>query len=85
MGADHDVGAWVGGLGASGPAYDETVARLNDLLLRVARAEVHRRRAQLSIASPELDHLAHQAAAGASGSTPTGLPPGRTTAFAALR
>ena len=62
---DHDADAWVRGLGASGPAYDETVARLYDLLLRVARAEVHRRRAQLSIAGPELDDLAHQAAADA--------------------
>ncbi len=62
---DHGSGAWVGGLGANGAAYDETVARLHDLLLRVARAEVHRRRAQLPMAGPELDDLAHQAAADA--------------------
>ena len=62
---DHDSGAWVRGLGASGPAYDETVARLHDLLLRVARAELRRRRAQLPLAGPELDDLAHQAAADA--------------------
>ena len=62
---DHDSGAWVRGLGANGAAYDETVARLHDLLLRVARAEVHRRRAQLPMAGPELDDLAHQAAADA--------------------
>jgi RNA polymerase sigma-70 factor (ECF subfamily) len=35
------------------------------LLLRVARAELHRRRAQLHIAGPELDDLAYQAAADA--------------------
>ena len=62
---DHDSGAWVRGLGASGPAYDETVACLHDLLLRVARAELRRRRAQLPLAGPELDDLAHQAAADA--------------------
>ncbi len=62
---DHDSGVWVRGLDANGAAYDETVARLHDLLLRVARAEVHRRRAQLPMAGPELDDLAHQAAADA--------------------
>ena len=62
---DHDSGAWVRGLCASGPAYDETVARLHGLLLRVARAELRRRHAQLPLAGPELDDLAHQAAADA--------------------
>src|SRR5579859_3702927 len=62
---DHDSVPWIGGLGASGPAYDETVASLHDLLLRVARAELGRRRAQLPLAGPELDDLAHQAAADA--------------------
>src|ERR1700761_4658027 len=62
---DDDSGAWLRGLHADGAAYDETVARLHELLLRVARAEVHRRRAQLPLAGPELDDLAHQAAAGA--------------------
>jgi len=62
---DHDSGAWVRGLGASGPAHDETVASLHGLLLRVARAELRRRRAQLPLAGPELDDLAHQAAADA--------------------
>ncbi len=62
---DHDSGAWVRGLGASGSAYDETVARLHGLFLRVARAELRRRRAQLPLAGPELDDLAHQAAADA--------------------
>jgi RNA polymerase sigma-70 factor (ECF subfamily) len=47
------------------PAYEETVARLHELLLRVARGEVRRRRGQLAIAGPELDDLAHQAAADA--------------------
>jgi RNA polymerase sigma-70 factor (ECF subfamily) len=62
---DPESAEWVRGLGASGPAYDETVARLHELLLRVARGEVRRRRGQLPIAGPELDDLAHQAAADA--------------------
>jgi RNA polymerase sigma-70 factor, ECF subfamily len=62
---DPESAAWVQGLGGSGPAYDEMVARLHELLLRVARGEVRRRRGQLVIAGPELDDLAHQAAADA--------------------
>jgi RNA polymerase sigma-70 factor (ECF subfamily) len=52
-------------LGGSGPGHDETVIRLHELLLQVARGEVRRRRGQLAIAGPELDDLAHQAAADA--------------------
>jgi RNA polymerase sigma-70 factor, ECF subfamily len=59
---DPDSAWWVQGLGDSGPAHDETVARLHELLLRVARAEVRRRSGQWSIGGPELDDLAHQAA-----------------------
>jgi RNA polymerase sigma-70 factor, ECF subfamily len=61
-GLDPDSACWVQGLGGSGPAHDETVARLHELLLRVARAEVRRRSGQWSIGGPELDDLAHQAA-----------------------
>ncbi len=52
-------------MGGSGSEYDEAVARLHELLLRVTRFEVRRRRGQLPIAGPELDDLAHQAAADA--------------------
>jgi RNA polymerase sigma-70 factor (ECF subfamily) len=52
-------------LDSNGPAYDETVARLHELLLRVARGEVRRRHGQLPIAGPELEDLAYQAAADA--------------------
>jgi RNA polymerase sigma-70 factor (ECF subfamily) len=38
---------------------------LHELLLRVARSEVHRRQGQLRITGSELDDLAHQAAADA--------------------
>jgi RNA polymerase sigma-70 factor (ECF subfamily) len=50
---------------ASGPAHDKTVIQLHELLLRVARSEVRRRQGQLRVAGPELDDLAHQAAADA--------------------
>jgi RNA polymerase sigma-70 factor (ECF subfamily) len=49
-------------LGGGGRVHDETVARLHDLLLRVARSEVRRRSGQLQIAGAELDDLADQAA-----------------------
>jgi RNA polymerase sigma-70 factor, ECF subfamily len=56
---------WLRVLGADGPERDEGIARLHALLLRVARAEVARRRGPLRIEGPELDDLAHQAAADA--------------------
>ncbi len=62
---DPDSAAWVEGLTSKGPVHEETVVRLHDLLLRVARSEARRRRGQLSIGGPELDDLAHQAAADA--------------------
>ena len=52
---------------AKGPAHDKTVIRLHELLLRVARSEVRRRQDQLRVSGPELDDLAHQAAADAVG------------------
>jgi RNA polymerase sigma-70 factor, ECF subfamily len=62
---DPESAAWVGALAGRGPAHDETVTRLHELLLRVARAEVRRRSGQLSVGGPELDDVAHQAAADA--------------------
>ena len=41
------------------------MARLHDLLLRIARGEVRRRAPRLRITGPELDDLAYQAAADA--------------------
>jgi RNA polymerase sigma-70 factor, ECF subfamily len=61
-GLDPDSAMWVQGLGVSGPSHEKTVARLHELLLRVARAEVRRRSGQWSVSGPELDDLAHQAA-----------------------
>ena len=48
-----------------GAGRDDAVARLHEALLRVARSELHRRHGQLNVAGPELDDLAHQAAADA--------------------
>jgi DNA-directed RNA polymerase specialized sigma24 family protein len=56
---------WIDGLRAAGPRRDETLARLHGLLLRVARSEVGRRTTSLRLAGPELDDIAHQAAADA--------------------
>jgi RNA polymerase sigma factor (sigma-70 family) len=60
-----DSSAWVSALTASGPARDQAVASLHELLLRVARREVSRRRTAIDVDGPELDDLAHQAAADA--------------------
>ena len=57
---------WLDGLRSHGPGHDRCVRDLHGLLLRAARREMHRRRAWLGGASgPELDDLAHQAAADA--------------------
>lgn len=51
---------WLAALGAEGAAREEGVARLHDLLLRVALHEVARR--GTAITGPELDDVAHQSA-----------------------
>ncbi|MCP9950017.1 sigma-70 family RNA polymerase sigma factor [Actinomadura madurae] len=52
-------------LTGTGSVREQAVADLHALLLRVARREAFRRRAALGIDGPELDDLAHQAAADA--------------------
>jgi RNA polymerase sigma-70 factor (ECF subfamily) len=49
-------------LGGGGPARDEALTRLHEMLLRIARAELHRRSGRHRITGPELDDLAYQAA-----------------------
>jgi RNA polymerase sigma-70 factor (ECF subfamily) len=62
-GIDPESRRWLEGLHRDSPRHDETVARLRELLLRVARHELGRRRAQLgAISGPELDDLAQQSA-----------------------
>ena len=59
----RDTEQWVEQLRPGHPRRDQTVAKLHDLLLRVAFHELSRRRGQLgSISGPEFDDLAHQAA-----------------------
>jgi RNA polymerase sigma-70 factor (ECF subfamily) len=62
---DPESRDWLRSLNASGPAGDAAVERLHRLLLRIARAELWRRRARLDVSGPELDDLAHHATADA--------------------
>jgi RNA polymerase sigma-70 factor (ECF subfamily) len=52
----------VQGLRSAGPEREATLARLHELLLRVARHELHRRSGSLQLRGPEFDDLANQAA-----------------------
>src|SRR5882724_12054753 len=62
---DPESAEWVRALSTCGAELDRAAARLHAALLRVARAELARRSGQLRISGPELDDLAHQAAADA--------------------
>src|SRR5437899_2813831 len=62
---DPESAEWVRALTATGTEREAALARLHELLLRIARGEVHRRGGQLRISGPELDDLVHQAAADA--------------------
>ena len=58
--------AWVAGLGSTGASdHEATVARLYALLTKMAFAEVRRKGTSLSLAGPEMDDVARQAAADA--------------------
>jgi RNA polymerase sigma-70 factor, ECF subfamily len=56
---------WISSLTGTGAPREAGLARLHGLLVRVALRELHRRGATSWIAGPELDDLAHQAAADA--------------------
>ena len=62
---DEDSAAWVGGLSGAGVEHDAAIARLHALLLRIAHVEAGRRAGINGIVGPELEDLAHQAAADA--------------------
>jgi RNA polymerase sigma-70 factor (ECF subfamily) len=64
-GLDADSAEWLRVLADSSPRREAALARLHELLLRIARAEVLRRGPRLQVTGPELDDLAHQAAADA--------------------
>lgn len=62
---DADSAEWVRSLSSSGRECDAAQTRLHAMLLKIAHAELVRRRHRLDITGPELDDLAHQAAADA--------------------
>lgn len=64
-GLDPESAWWLGVLAETGPRREAALARLHELLVRVARAEVARRGPRVRITGPELDDLALQAAADA--------------------
>ena len=59
---DAESAEWLRSLASTGPRQEAALARLHQILLRVARAETSRRGPQLAITGPELDDLACQAA-----------------------
>jgi len=62
---DAESAEWVRALAGTGARREAAVVRLHEMLLRIAHAEVRRRGPRLRITGPELDDLAHQAAADA--------------------
>jgi len=62
---DAETVAWIRALRAHGREREDAVRRLHRLLIGVARRELRRRSLAVEIAGPELDDLAHQAAADA--------------------
>jgi RNA polymerase sigma-70 factor (ECF subfamily) len=64
-GRDAESQEWLAVLREGSPAREQGVADLHGLLLRAARAELHRRGDRARVTGPELDDLAHQAAADA--------------------
>jgi RNA polymerase sigma-70 factor (ECF subfamily) len=64
-GFDADSATWVRSLTGPAAQREAAVARLHEMLLRIAHRELRRRSGHLRITGPELDDLAYQAAADA--------------------
>jgi RNA polymerase sigma-70 factor (ECF subfamily) len=62
---DVDSADWLRALSGARAEQEIATVRLHDLLLRIARGETRRRSGRLRLSGPELDDLAHQAAADA--------------------
>jgi RNA polymerase sigma-70 factor (ECF subfamily) len=62
---DPESAEWLRVLGGAGPGRDAALARLHEMLLRIAQREARRRGPRMLIAGPELEDLAYQAAADA--------------------
>jgi RNA polymerase sigma factor (sigma-70 family) len=59
---DEETAQWLAALGETGRVREHAIGQLYEMLLRVARAELRRRRGQHPVTGPELDDLAHQSA-----------------------
>ncbi len=64
-GLDSDSAEWLRVLADAGPRREAGLARLHEMLVRIARGECRRRGPRLQLTGPELDDLAYQAAADA--------------------
>jgi len=62
---EHENRRWVDDLSSTGPSREDAYKELYTLLLRVAKAEARRRAPSLRCGRPELEDIAHQAAADA--------------------
>lgn len=62
---DPDSVGWLRSFDGTAAEKETALVRLHELLLRIARTEVRRRSGHLQIGGPELDDVAHQAAADA--------------------
>jgi RNA polymerase sigma-70 factor, ECF subfamily len=62
---DPDSAEWLRVLAGTGPQREAALARLHEMLVRIARGEVGRRGPGLRLAGPELDDLAYQVGADA--------------------
>jgi RNA polymerase sigma-70 factor, ECF subfamily len=65
VGLDAESAEWLQELAATGSRREAALARLHERLIRIARKEAARRAPRLAISGPELDDVAHQAAADA--------------------
>jgi RNA polymerase sigma-70 factor, ECF subfamily len=62
---DPESAEWLGALAGKGVQREAALARLHEMLLRIAQRECRRRSPRLRITGPELEDLAYQAAADA--------------------
>jgi RNA polymerase sigma-70 factor (ECF subfamily) len=62
---DPESAEWLRVLAGTGPRREAALARLHEMLVRIAHGEVRRRGPRLRITGPELDDLGYQAAADA--------------------
>jgi RNA polymerase sigma-70 factor (ECF subfamily) len=62
---DPESAEWLRVLAEAGPRHEAALARLHEMLLRIAQAEARRRGPRMRITGPELEDLAYQAAADA--------------------